>query len=219
MGKPAARVVSWLQSYLELLLLALKAVGVAVVVWVAGWFIGRAVRYVIVKLLGKTDFDEWVRKVGVGRAIRRTGYRAHEFVGAATGWLVFIVFIFVGLYASGLVAGWVELSEFAQIVIVTYIGGFMKLTLIVLVGFMLVDAFVSYIYRSTELKSELEVLYPLTEYLRISLYMAIVVFAVEQSGLGVETLSRLLLPIIWGITAIVALFMVYLIIQRTRTRV
>lgn len=201
---------------LEALLLVLKAVGIACLVWTVGWLIGQVVKYVVTKLLGKIGFDEWIRKLSIGRAIKRTGYSAHEFIGILAAWLMYIVFVVLGVYAVGYVTEWKDLVEYACTALVIY-GGFIKLLLIVIIGFMLVDVFVGYIYKSTELRSEMQMLYPLAEYLRIVLYIAIVTFGVEQSGLGVGVLPQLLQPIIWGITVIVVLFMVYLVIQSIRT--
>lgn len=198
---------------LEVVLTVLKATGLACAVWIVGWLIGQITKYVVTKVLSKVGFDEWMRKLSIGRAIKRTGYYAHEFMGLLAAWLIYVVFIALGVYVAGYVAGWVDVANYAYAVITVYISGFVKLLLIVIVGFMLVDVFVGYVYKSTELRSEMQVMYPLAEYLRIVLYMAIVVFAVEQSGLGVGVLLQLLQPIIWGMTAMVVLFMVYLIIQ------
>jgi len=200
----------------EVLLLALKAIGTACAVWIVGWLVGQVVKYMVTKLLGKIGLDEWMRRLSVGRAIRRTGYSAHEFMGILAAWLMYAIFGVLGIYASGYVAGWEDLTLYAYTALVVYIGGFIKLLLIVIAGFILADVFVGYIYRSTELRSEMQMLYPLAEYLRIVLYIAIVVFGVEQSGLGVGVLPQLLQPIIWGVTAIVVLFMVYLIVQSTK---
>ncbi|MEM3346165.1 MAG: hypothetical protein QXR36_01900, partial [Desulfurococcaceae archaeon] len=98
-----------------------------------------------------------------------------------------------------------------------YIAGLLKAFLIIIIGFILVDVFVGYVYKSTELRAEMQILYPLGEYLRIVLYIAVVTYALEQSGIGIGVLTELLIPVIWGITAAIILIVVYLIVQSVKT--
>jgi len=63
----------------------------------------------------------------------------------------------------------------------------------------------------------MQILYPMAEYIRITLYIAVVTYAVEQSGLGVGVLPMLLMPLIWGITILIVLFTIYLILISIRT--
>jgi hypothetical protein len=134
-------------------------------------------------------------------------------MGNLSAWIIYVVFAVLGIYVAGYVIQHEGLMDVANTLINVYLKGFLLLLLIVLIGFTLIDAFIGYVYKSTELKAEMQILYPLAEYLRIVLYIAVVVFAVEQSGLGVGVLPTLLIPMIWGITMIIVLFMVYLIIQ------
>lgn len=203
-------------NYIDLLFNILKAAGSACLIWALGWLAGQVIRYLVIKILSKIGFEEWIRKISLGKVIKRTGYLPQEFMGNLSAWIIYVVFIVFGVYVAGSVVQYYELMEFARTLIDVYIRGFLTLLLIVIVGFALIDAFIGYVYKSTELKAEMQILYPLAEYLRIVLYIAVVVFAVEQSGLGVGVLPTLLTPMIWGITIIIVLFMVYLIIQNIR---
>lgn len=205
-----------MENYVELTLTLLKAVGLALLIWVLGWVVGQIVKYAVSKTLSKLGFDEWIKKFSFGRVIRRTGYYSHEFLGMIASWFIYVLFLVLGIYAAGYVIGNIDIMYYAYIIISVYITGFVKLFLIAIVSFILIDAFISYIYKSTELRSEMQILYPLAEYLRIVLYIAVLVFAVEQSGLGIGVLPNLLTPIIWGITAIIILFMLYLVIQNIK---
>jgi hypothetical protein len=200
-------------GYLELMLDALKAVGLACLVWMLGYFIGHFVKYVLVRVLGRANVDDFIRRTGIGRAIRRTGLLAHEFIASLAAWLIYLLFLILGVYFAGLLVQHEGIVKVAETALNVYYVGGLKLLLVVVIGFVLVDAFVGYVYRSVELKSETQLLTPVAEYLRIVLYIAIMVYAVEQSGLGVGALLQLLTPLIWGVTAITVLVVLYLIIQ------
>lgn len=200
-------------GYLEFMLDVLKAVGLACLVWMLGYFIGHFVKYILVRVLGRANVDDFIRRTGIGRAIRRTGLLAHEFIASLAAWLIYLLFLILGVYFAGLLAQHEGVVKAAEIALNVYYVGGLKLLLVVIIGFVLVDAFVGYVYKSVELKSETQLLTPVTEYLRIVLYIAIMVYAVEQSGLGVGALLQLLTPLIWGVTAITVLVVLYLIIQ------
>jgi hypothetical protein len=200
-------------GYLEFMLDVLKAVGLACLVWMLGYFIGHFVKYILVRVLGRANVDDFIRRTGIGRAIRRTGLLAHEFIASLAAWLIYLLFLILGVYFAGLLAQHEGVVIAAETALNVYYVGGLKLLLVVIIGFVLVDAFVGYVYRSVELKSETQLLTPVAEYLRIVLYIAIMVYAVEQSGLGVGALLQLLTPLIWGVTAITVLVVLYLIIQ------
>jgi hypothetical protein len=200
-------------GYLELVLDVFKATGLACLVWTLGYFIGHFVKYALVRVLGRANVDDFIRRTGIGRAIRRTGLLAHEFIASLAAWLIYLLFLILGVYFAGLLVQHEGVVKAAETALNVYYVGGLKLLLIVIIGFVLVDAFVGYVYKSVELKSETQLLTPVAEYLRIVLYIAIMVYAVEQSGLGVGALLQLLTPLIWGVTAITVLVVLYLIIQ------
>jgi hypothetical protein len=59
---------------------------------------------------------------------------------------------------------------------------------------------------------------PVAEYLRILLYIAVLVFALEQGGLSVSTLHVVLTPIIWGLTAAMVVIVVANLVQQVIRR-
>ncbi|MFP3252243.1 MAG: hypothetical protein RXO32_11030, partial [Thermoproteus sp.] len=76
-----------------------------------------------------------------------------------------------------------------------------------IIGFILVDGFVEYIYKGALSKNE-AVVGPVAEYIRIILYLVVVTFALEQGGINVSTLTAMLTPITWGLTAAVVAVLV-----------
>lgn len=197
----------------ELLFNIIISIGAALLTWLTGYLLGHGVKYFVSRLLSRVGFEEIVKRTGFGRAIKRTGLLPHEFMGSLAAVIIYIVFAILGVYIAGYVLKLEVIMSTAETALYVYVAGGVKLLFIVLIGFTLVDAFVGYVYKSTELRAEMQLLYPMAEYLRIVLYIAIVVYGVEQSGLGVGVLPSLLTPIIWGITVIIVLFVLYLIVQ------
>uniref|UniRef100_A0A7C4FGE9 Uncharacterized protein n=1 Tax=Ignisphaera aggregans TaxID=334771 RepID=A0A7C4FGE9_9CREN len=208
----------------DLHLYLLKAVeillGIAIIIALSatGWLIGQAIKKLVIKALSKTPFDEWFRRFSVGRAVKTLGYTAEEFLGVLAAWIIHIISMILGIYTAAYIFNWQQIKELSYLALTVYAVGFLKIFIIAVIGFILVDIFIGYIYRSTELRGEIQMLRPLAEYLRIVLYIAIMIFAIEQGGLGLGVLPQLLIPIIWGVTVMIILFMIYLIIQSTRTQ-
>lgn len=208
---------SSMNGVLNIVVDILLAIGVACGVWAVGYVVALLTRKIVTLSLGKIGFDDWVRKLNIGRAVKRTGYMPSEFFGLMAHWIVIVIFIALGFLAMSMVMGSQNMVYFFKNIITVYIAGFLKALLIIIIGFILVDIFVGYVYKSTELRAEMQVLYPLGEYLRIVLYIAVVTYALEQGGIGLGVLASLLIPVIWGITIAIILIVVYLILQSIKT--
>lgn len=201
----------------EVVLNILKASGVACALWITGWVVALLSRKAVSVVLSRVGFDEWVKKLNLGKVIRRTGYFPSEFFGLMAYWIIIAVFLLLGIMTAAFLVGYQELVFASYTVLTVYLGGVLKMLLVVFIGFILVDSFIGYVYKSTELRAEMQVFYPLGEYLRIVLYIAVVIYALEQSGIGVGVLTQLLVPVIWGVTAVIILIIVYLMLQSLRT--
>lgn len=197
-------------NYLDLL----TAIGISALIAVSGYLLGIISRRIILYLLSKVGFDEWFKKFAVGKAILRSGYSASEFFGLVSSWIIYLTFLLLALIygTSSLGINWI--SDMFSIVVFVYIIGFIKTFLIIITGFIFTDTFISYIYKSSELRSEIKLLTPVAEYLRIMIYLAVVVFALEQGGLNIYSLNMLLMPVIWGLTIAMVLIILAQIIQQ-----
>jgi hypothetical protein len=183
-------------DYLSLL----RAIGFAALTILIGYVAGALVKRFIRYVLTKVGFDEWFKKFAVGKAILRSGYVASEFFGLVISWIIYVTATLLAVAIAAADLGITAISEPLYYIVSVYVAGFAKAFAIMIVGFILVDTFIGYVYKSTELRSEVSFLTPVAEYLRILLYIAILVFALEQGGLNVSTLYILLTPIIWGLT-------------------
>lgn len=197
-------------EYIDLLI----ALGYSALIIVIGYVVGVLTKRFIVYVLSRVGFDEWFKRFAVGKAILRGGYSVSEFFGLISSWTIYLTFtlIALGLATANLGIEW--LSEAFYSVVYVYIAGFIKTFLIIIVGFILTDTFIGYIYKSSELRSETRLLVPVAEYLRIMIYLAVVMFALEQGGLSIYSLNILLMPVIWGLTIAMVLIILAQIVQQ-----
>ncbi len=189
------------------------AIGLVAFIGIIGFLLGKGVKVLVIKVSERLGFDEWLRRFSFGRAIKRTGLSAGEFFGTVLSWIIYVVFIVLGIHYGSKYLGLIEIAGMTQQLLNIYIVGFLKALVIIIIGFILTDVFVSYIYKSSELRTEMQLLAPVAEYLRLLFYIVIVIFAIEQTGISVEALTNMLTPIIWGLTVAMLLIIVFNIIQ------
>jgi small-conductance mechanosensitive channel len=175
---------------------------VAVLIAVLGIVLGRVVRRMVDRLLFRLGFNDWFRNFNIGRALLRSGYIPSEFFGSVAAWLLYLIFILTAVAYLAVSFGRVDVSEWVTSIIAVYLFGFVKFFIISIIGFILVDGFVEYIYKGALSRNE-AVVGPVAEYIRIILYLVVVTFALEQGGINVTTLSSMLTPITWGLAVAV----------------
>jgi len=190
------------------------AIGLTVAIVLIGYVLGILARRLILYILTKVGFDEWFKKFAVGKAILRSGYSASEFFGLITSWVIYLTSFLLALATLTSSLNLTPLSDTLYTIVSVYVVGFIKAFLIIITGFILTDAFIGYIYKSSELRSEVRLLTPVAEYLRIMIYLAVIVFALEQGGLNVYSLNMLLVPIIWGLTIAMIIIIISQVIQQ-----
>jgi hypothetical protein len=190
------------------------AIGLTVAIVLVGYVLGILARRLILYILTKVGFDEWFKKFAVGKAILRSGYSASEFFGLITSWVIYLTSFLLALATLTSSLNLTSLSDTLYTIVSVYVVGFIKAFLIIITGFILTDAFIGYIYKSSELRSEVRLLTPVAEYLRIMIYLAVIVFALEQGGLNVYSLNMLLVPIIWGLTIAMIIIIISQVIQQ-----
>jgi hypothetical protein len=175
---------------------------VAVLIAVFGIVLGRVVRRMVDRLLFRLGFNDWFRNFNIGRALLRSGYTPSEFFGSVAAWLLYLLFILTAVAYLAVSFGRVDVYEWVTSIIAVYLFGFVKFFIISIIGFILVDGFVEYIYKGALSRNE-AVVGPVAEYIRIILYLVVVTFALEQGGINVVTLSSMLTPITWGLAVAV----------------
>lgn len=178
-------------------------VGITALIIIAGYAIGKIVKTILKKALERIGFNEWFIKFAIGKAIIRGGYTPSEFLSSVISWIIHVSSVLIAINYLSNALELSVVSEISYTVLMVYLIGFIKAFAIILVGFMLIDSFVNYIYKSSELRtSEEKVLVSIAEYLRILFYIAVLIFALEIGGLTIESLKHTLTPIIWGLTVV-----------------
>jgi hypothetical protein len=201
-------------EYLSLL----RAIGFATLIILVGYVVGKLTKRAIRYLFTRVGLDAWFKRFAIGKAMLRSGYTASEFFGAVASWIIYVTAVLLAIATASADLGVTALSEPLYYTVSVYVAGFVKAFIILVVGFTLVDAFIGYIYKSTELRSEVMFLTPVAEYLRILFYIAVLIFALEQGGLNVSTLYVILTPIIWGLTLAMVAIIIANVIQQVIRR-
>ncbi|MEM0378829.1 MAG: hypothetical protein QXP68_04285 [Thermosphaera sp.] len=199
-------------DYGSIVLQVLLSAGIVALLIIIGYIAGRIVYYLFVKTFKRLGIDDWFMKFGMGKAIRRTGLFPGEFFGSIGSWMVYIAFSLLGFYMGFLNMEFTDGAELAKTMLTVYLYGLVKALIVIIIGFILVDSFVSYVYRSSELRAELRFITPVAEYLRILFYLVVVIFALEQGGIDVSILTTLITPIVWGLAfAMIAIIVIQLV--------
>ncbi|WP_440059564.1 hypothetical protein ACSU1N_07200 [Thermogladius sp. 4427co] len=186
----------------SLLMNYLVATLVLIAVIIVTYVIARLVKYFITYISGKTGFSDWMMKFHFGRAIIRSGMTVGEFFGRVSEWIILLTGALLGLAVWFQLINYGEISATVLNIIYTYIYGFVKTFIIIVIGFILTDSFIGYIYKGGDSGGSIEFLMPVAEYLRLLFYLAVLIFALEVGGLSVKSLTTMLMPIVWGLTII-----------------
>jgi len=182
---------------------------------VLGYVLGRLAGYAVSKTLSRTGLSAWLLRLDIGKAIVRGGYTIEEFLGNIIKWVIYVVAVLLATSTSLRTLGLELYSALIADVLNTYVLGFLKAFVVIFVGFIFIDMFISYLYKSAESRVEGKALSPMSEYLRIILYIAIIVFALDVGGLRVSVLRDILMPLIWGLTVVVVIFIASRVITMT----
>lgn len=178
-------------------------IGVAALIVVIGFIGGRIAKRLVNYILQKVGINEWFRKFNIGRAIVRGGYAPSELFGLICSWVIYLLGL---LYAMLYLTRYPLLQPIHEPIgmAIGLIYGAVKALLVIVVGYILVDTFIGYIYKSGS-ESHLISLVPAAEYLRIILYLVVLIYALQLGGLPVEILWGLITPVIWGLTIIIVI--------------
>ena len=109
---------------------ALPRVTVAVLIFVAGWLIARAVKWAVIKALKVVSFDELAEKIRINDFLRRGEVKVHlsELVGVFLYWLILLAFLLAVLDLLGMTVA-AELLERVLAYVPQVIAGILVLVL------------------------------------------------------------------------------------------
>ena len=109
---------------------ALPRVAVAILIFVAGWLIARAVKWAVIKALKVVSFDELAEKIRINDFLRRGDVKVHlsELVGVFLYWLILLAFLLAVLDLLGMTVA-AELLERVLAYVPQVIAGILVLVL------------------------------------------------------------------------------------------
>lgn len=178
-----------------------------VLIIVAFYLIGKFIKFLIKRSLEVTGFNDWFKHISMGRITLRAGMTAGDFFGNIIAYF---------LYATGVVLSIDFIShtvvlelKTASDLITKGLGYIALFVFIILIGFILIDVFDSYISGEAKIRGgqEIEIL---IVYIKIVLYLTVITLAMREVNLDVTPLMILLQPLAWGL----AIAFVALIITR-----
>lgn len=191
---------------------ALLSAAVTALILAAGYLAGSAARWALSRGLSRLGLNQWFRNFNVGKAILRSGYTPAEFFGGVAAWLIYVSAVLLAASYLARSLGLAEVADGAVEVLRVYVAGFAKFFVTAIIGFVLVDGFADFIYKGSFTGERTVGL--VAEYIRIVLYLAVITFALEVGGINVATLSAMVTPIVWGLTAAIVAAVVAAALRR-----
>jgi len=179
----------WTDMILSSLPAIIGAIIILLVGWIVGRLLGRAVRFVIDKvvsssLVNKTEFAEKATKSGL-----TLGYLGD----VATRCFVYLIAVLAAVDFLNL-----NYMSLLMTAIVGYIPHIAAFVIILVVGFILIDYFIDLIVKYHE-NQQVELITPVMLILRVFLYFVIVVLALSQLMIDLTIIYTFVTPIAWGI--------------------
>lgn len=202
-----------MQGWGELFLQVLYAIGLLALLLILGYVAGKLARFAIIRVFSKAKIDDWFLHFSLGKAVRRTGLLPGEFFGNVASWIIYIAFALLGAHFASRSLEYEEGARVAMDLLTTYIYGLVKALVVIIIGFILVDSFTSYVYKSSELRAELKLITPVIEYLRILFYIVVIIFALEQGGINVSMLTALVTPVVWSLAFVIITIIVVQLVR------
>lgn len=110
---------------------------IAIIIFILGWIVGVVIGRAVEQIFKSIKLDEALRKTGADEALHRGGVRLNSgaFVGGLVKWFVILVF----LIASFDVLGLVQVNDFLQGIVLSYLPKVIIAVLILLVAGVLGD--------------------------------------------------------------------------------
>ena len=118
-----------LNQFFEQVVAAIPRVISAAIILLIGYIIGRAVGWVISKILTKMNFENTVDKTGLGQAVSRSGWSMTRIISTAVRWFIYIFFITAAVnalqftqLAQALTSIWLWIPNLVAFIIILVIG-------------------------------------------------------------------------------------------------
>jgi hypothetical protein len=118
-----------LNQFFSQMVAAIPRVISAAIILLIGYIIGRAVGWVISKILTKMNFKNTIDKTGLGQAVSRSGWSMIKIMSTAIRWFIYIFFITAAVnalqftqIAQALTSIWLWIPNLVAFIIILAIG-------------------------------------------------------------------------------------------------
>jgi Mechanosensitive ion channel, conserved TM helix len=118
-----------LNQFFAQVVAAIPRVISAAIILLIGYIIGRAVGWVISKILTKMNFENTIDKTGLGQAVSRSGWNMTKIISTAVRWFIYIFFITAAVNAlqftqlgQALTSIWLWIPNLVAFIVILVIG-------------------------------------------------------------------------------------------------
>jgi hypothetical protein len=170
------------------------------IILLIGYIIGRAVGWVISKILDKMNLEDTISKTGVGQAVSRSGWTMSRIISTAAKWFIYIFFITAAVDTLQ----YTQLSEALQSIWL-WIPNLIAFVIIIIVGSIIAADFVGN-WAQKELPARGV---PGGRAIGLGtkgiLYAIVFAIAITQLQIGGGILNTVIAALVWGIAGAIAI--------------
>src|SRR6187431_3152849 len=169
------------------------------IILLIGYIIGRAVGWVISKVLEKMNLEDTISKTGVGQAVSRSGWSMSRIISTAAKWFIYIFFITAAVDALQ----FTSLSQALQSIWL-WIPNLIAFIIIIVIGSIIADFVGNWAQKELPARGV-----PGGKAIGLGakgiLYAIIFVTAITQLQIGAGILNMVITALVWGIAAAIAI--------------
>jgi hypothetical protein len=183
----------WYETILNYVPSILGALVVLIIGWIVGRLLGKAVRIILDKVSEQHIVGKVADQGSFSGSVKNAGITVGYIGDIAVRIFVYLIAILAAVDILNM-----EYMSKLMTVIVEYIPHVVAFVIILIVGFLLVDYFIDFLYRYYA-KQDIQLISPVLLLLRVFLYFVIAVLALSQLMLDLTIIYTFVTPVAWGI--------------------
>jgi hypothetical protein len=169
------------------------------IILLIGYIIGRAVGWVISKILDKMNLEDTISKTGVGQAVSRSGWTMSRIISTAAKWFIYIFFITAAVDTLQ----YTQLSEALQSIWL-WIPNLIAFVIIIIVGSIIADFVGNWAQKELPARGV-----PGGRAIGLGtkgiLYAIVFAIAITPLQIGGGILNTVIAALVWGIAGAIAI--------------
>jgi hypothetical protein len=188
-----------LNEFFAQVVAAIPRIIAAGIILLIGYIIGRAVGWVISKILEKMNLESTISKTGVGEAVSRSGWTFSRIIATAAKWFIYIFFITAAVDA-------LQFSQLSQALqsIWLWIPNLVAFIIIIVIGSIIADFVGNWAQKELPARGV-----PGGRAIGLGakgiLYAIVFVTAITQLQIGGDILNTVIAGLVWGIAGAIAI--------------